>query len=352
MNPNDIPTLQEAVLIEDPGLDARVVVREDVPVGAPGLYEVLVQLSFTGVCGSEVRALRGWGSYDPIVGHEGIGSVVKLGGHVPESLLGRKVGVKWLYRACGECSVCVRGFSNNCPKQLNTGKQRPGTLQQYVVADSRYLTPIPRGISDEEAAPLLCAGLTMMGAVSMLDNDLSRRDWVVIQGAGGGLGHLGVQIASRMRGLRVIAVDTGHEKRTFTETLGAEAYIDYEADDVERAVIDLTGEGAHAVIVVPGSEDAYKIAPKLVRSMGTVVCVGLPHNDFQLPISITKCAIKALTIKGAMVGTEEQMSELLQAASKGIVRAIVEPFKFSDVPDILDRLAREQILGRAVVRCL
>ncbi|TQN69649.1 Alcohol dehydrogenase 2 [Colletotrichum shisoi] len=352
MNPNDIPTLQEAVLIEDPGLDARVVVRKDVPVGAPGPYEVLVQLSFTGVCGSEIRALHGWGSYDPIVGHEGIGSVVKLGDHVPESLLRRKVGVKWLYRACGECSVCIRGFSNNCPKQLNTGKQRPGTLQQYVVADSRYLTPIPRGISDEEAAPLLCAGLTMMGAVSMLDNNLSRRDWVVIQGAGGGLGHLGVQIASRMRGLRVIAVDTGHEKRTFTETLGAEAYIDYVADDVERAVMDLTGEGAHAVIVVPGSEDAYRVAPKLVRSMGTVVCVGLPQNDFQLPISVTQCAIKALTIKGAMVGTEEQMSELLQAASKGIVRAIVEPFKFSDVPDIIDRLAREQILGRAVVRCL
>ncbi|OHW97866.1 alcohol dehydrogenase [Colletotrichum incanum] len=352
MSSGAIPTLQKAVQIENPGPEARIFVRDDVPVGNPGPYEVLIEIGFTGVCGSEVRALRGWGTYDPIVGHEGIGNVVKLGENVPQSLLDQRVGVKWLYRACGECSVCVRGFSNNCPRQLNTGKHRPGTLQQYVVADSRYLTRIPQGISDKEAAPLLCAGLTMIGAISMLENDLSRGDWVVIQGAGGGLGHLGVQIASKMKGLRVIAVDTGHEKQLFTEALGAEAYIDYAIDDLEKVVMDLTEEGAHGIVVVPGSEEAYRIAPKLVRSMGTIVCVGLPHNDFQLPVSVTQCAIKALTIKGAMVGTEEQMTELLQEASKGTVRAAVETYNFTDVPDILNRLAGEQITGRAVVSCL
>ncbi|EFQ29539.1 zinc-binding dehydrogenase [Colletotrichum graminicola M1.001] len=256
--------------------------------------------------GSEVRALRGWGAYDPIVSHEGVGVVVGLGDDTPGSLLDQRVGVKWLYRACGACS-------------------------RYVVADARYLTRIPRGLGDEEAAPLLCAGLTMMGAVSMLDGDLSRGDWVVIQGAGGGLGHLGVQIASRMKGLRVIAVDAGHEKRMLAESSGAEVYIDYATDDVEKAATELTGEGAHAVIVVPGSEEAYRTAPKLARPMATVVCVGLPHNDFQLPISVTQSALKgvvlmarklmldtqALTIKGAMVGTEEQMTELLQEAKKG-----------------------------------
>ncbi|KZL76563.1 alcohol dehydrogenase, partial [Colletotrichum tofieldiae] len=351
MSPSDVPTLQKAVLIENPGPEARIIVRDDVPVGNPGPCEVLVEISFTGVCGSEVRALRGWGSYDPIVGHEGIGNVVKLGENVAQSLLGQRVGVKWLHRACGECSVCVRGFSNNCPRQLNTGKHRPGTLQQYVVADSRYLTRIPQGISDKDAAPLLCAGLTMMGAISMLENELSRGDWVVIQGAGGGLGHLGVQIASKLRGFRVIAVDTGHGKQSFTEALGAEAYIDYVTEDVEKAVMDLTGEGAHGVVVVPGSEEAYCIAPKLARSMGTIVCVGLPHNDFQLPIPVTQFAVKdmeALTIKGVMVGTEEQMTELLQEAGKGTIRAVVETYDFNDVPDVVARLAGEQITGRAV----
>ncbi|KAK0379331.1 alcohol dehydrogenase [Colletotrichum limetticola] len=348
---SDIPTLQRAVLFENPGPDAQVVVREDVPVGTPGPFEVLVQLDFTGLCGSEVRALRGWGAYDPIVGHEGIGRVVKLGDNVSESLLKKKVGVKWLYSACGECSVCARGFPNNCSQQLNTGKHRPGTLQRYVVADSRYLTLIPEGLNDEEAGPLLCAGLTMMGALSMLDNDLSRGDWVAIQGAGGGLGHLGVQIASKLKGFRVIAVDTGDEKRKYLESR-ADAFIDYATEDVEKSIMNLTGEGAHAVIVVPGSEDAYRIAPKLLRSMGTIVCVGLPRNDFELPISVAQCALKALTIKGAMVGTEEQMTELLQAAEKGTIRASIDLFSFSHVPEIMTQLEKGEVSGRAVVSCL
>lgn len=219
---------------------------------------------------------------------------MKLGENVPESLLGKKVGVKWLYSACGSCSACTRGYANNCPNQVNTGKHRPGTLQRYVVADSRYLTLIPHGLADDVAAPLLCAGLTMMGAVSMLEKEMSRSDWVIIQGAGGGLGHLGVMIASRLRGFRVIAVDTGREKRALTQSCGAEAFIDYATENVEKTVMDLTGEGAHAVIVVPGSEDAYRIAPKLVRSMGTIVCVGLPHNNFELPIPVSLCALKGM----------------------------------------------------------
>ncbi|KAF6811956.1 hypothetical protein CSOJ01_05394 [Colletotrichum sojae] len=124
--------------------------------------------------GSELRALRGWGSYDPVVGHEGIGTIVKLGPDVEANLHGRKAGVKWLYSACGACAVCTRGHASNCPQQLNAGKRRPGTLQRYVVADARYLTFILDGVPDEEAAPLLCAELTMMGAVWKLEDVVER----------------------------------------------------------------------------------------------------------------------------------------------------------------------------------
>ncbi|OLN86100.1 Alcohol dehydrogenase 3, mitochondrial [Colletotrichum chlorophyti] len=344
-----IPTLQTAAVIQNPGPDAEIVIREDVPVGNPGPHEVLVKLDCTGICGSEVRAFRGWGVYDRIIGHEGIGKVVKLGENVADDLLGRIVGVKWLYSACGACSVCLRGHANNCPNQLNTGKHRPGTLQHYVVADSRYLTLIPDGVAAPDAAPLLCAGLTMMGAVSKLEGDLSRGDWVVIQGSGGGLGHLGVQIASKLRGFRVIAVDTGVAKRNLSLTSGAEVFIDYTEEDVEKTVMDLTTEGAHAVIVVPGTEDAYRLAPKLVRSMGTIVCVGLPHNAFELPIPVTVCALKALTIKGAMVGTENEMNELLQEAKAGNIKPSFECFHINEAPNIISKLSRDDVFGRAVV---
>ncbi|KAF9872265.1 putative alcohol dehydrogenase [Colletotrichum karsti] len=348
---DDLPTVQRAAVIQNPGPNATIAIRNNMPVGTPGPHEILVRISATGVCGSETRAFRGWGVYDPIVGHEGIGRVVKLGAGVSEDMLGRKVGVKWLYRACGSCSVCLRGHRNNCPKQLNTGKHRPGTLQQYVVADARYVTEIPDGLHDAEVAPLLCAGLTMMGAVSKLKGDLSPGDWVVIQGAAGGLGHLGVQIAAKLRGYRVIAVDgSGHDQ--FCKDMGAEAFIDYTRDDVEKEVMKLTGEGAHAVIVVPESEDAYRIAPKLARSMGTIVCVGLPHNDFQIPIPVSLCALKALNIKGAMVGTEREMEELLKEAAAGRIRASIDYFHISQTSEIISQLINGEVFGRAVITTL
>jgi propanol-preferring alcohol dehydrogenase len=223
-----------------------------------------------------------------------VGTVVKIGPDVSESMMNQRVGVKWLYSACNECSVCHQGFPNYCPKQANTGRNVPGTLQQYVLADDRYVTKIPDGVSDEIAAPLLCAGLTMLGAVSRLDNELKAGDWVVVSGSGGGLGHIGVQIAARVKGYRVIAIDSTEAKRQLSLECGAEVFVDFATEDVESRVKEVTGEGAHAVLAVSGSHDDFALGPALVRNLGTIVCVGLPRNDFTLPISATVCAARGM----------------------------------------------------------
>lgn len=222
---------------------------------------------------------------------------MKAGPQAPQSLLGQRVGVKWLYSACNECSVCKRGYPHNCAQQLNTSRHVPGTLQQYVIADARFVTLIPAGVTDEVAAPLLCAGLTMVGALSKLDNELHAGDFVVISGSGGGLGHIGVQVASRMKYLRVIAVDSGKDKKALSLQSGAEVFVDYKTEDVIARVRDLTGEGAHATIVVPGTEDALKMAPNLVRNMGFIVNVGLPRNDLDIPLSATLCTARGKRIQ-------------------------------------------------------
>lgn len=243
---------------------------------------------------SDIRAYLGWGAYEAIVGHEGVGTVVKVGCNVDPSVLGQRVGIKWLHSACDDCSACSKGFPNNCCRQNNTGRNVPGTLQQFAVANARHMTKIPPGLPGEIAAPLLCAGLTMAGAISKLEGDLEAGDWVVISGSGGGLGHMGVQIAS-LKGFRVIAVDSGEGKRSLSLDSGAEVFIDYKTMDVEKEVKALTGEGASAVVVVPGSEEAFNLAPKLVRNMGVIVCVGLPRNDFNLPISATMCSARGMS---------------------------------------------------------
>ncbi|RGP72893.1 alcohol dehydrogenase [Fusarium longipes] len=345
-----IPLVQKAAVIENPGDDARVVIRSDIPVGKPGKNEVLIKLSFTGVCGSEIRALSGWGAYDSIVGHEGIGTVVKLGQDVGATLLNKRVGVKWLYSACGMCTICKRGYHNNCPKQLNTGKHVPGTLQEYMIADARHVTEIPDDIPGEVAAPLLCAGLTMAGAVSKLVGYADKGDWVVISGSGGGLGHLGVQIASRLNGLRVIAVDTGDTRRQLSLESGAKHFIDFNMEDVEERVRELTEEGAAAVLVVTASREAFIQAPSLVRNMGIIVNIGLPQNDFTIPLSATICSARSLTVTGVAVGTENQLDELLQHAVEGTIVPDVKVLEFEQVGQVIRDLQKQKVTGRIVVR--
>lgn len=240
---------------------------------------------------SDVRNVIGWGTYTSIPGHEGIGRVVAVGPSVSTSLLNTRVGIKWLYSACSSCSVCRSGYHNNCSKQTNSGRQVTGTLQEYMIADAKFASRIPEELASEIAAPLLCAGLSMAGAVDKFDGELKKGDWVVVPGAGGGLGHIGVQIAARVKGYKVIAIDTGDEKRALCGTLGAEEFIDFAKEDVESKVKELTdGEGAHGIVIVPGSEKAYELAPKLIRNRGVLVCVGLPKDGYHIPIQPIECA--------------------------------------------------------------
>ncbi|CAG8026127.1 unnamed protein product [Penicillium olsonii] len=347
---NSTPALQQAAVVSNPGEGYIIALRDDIPVATPGENEILVKLSCTGLCRSELRAALAWGAYNSIIGHEGVGVVVQAGPNSSQSLLGKRVGVKWLYSACTKCSVCKRGYPNNCAQQLNTSRHVPGTLQQYVIADARFVTLIPDDVSDEIAAPLLCAGLTMAGALAKLDNELRAGDFVVISGSGGGLGHIGVQIAARMKSLRVIAVDSGEEKKKVSLESGAELFIDYKSEDVVARVRDVTGEGAHATIVVPGTEEALAMAPQVVRNMGFVVNVGLPRNDLNIPLSATVCTARALTFIGSSVGTEDQMDDLLQAAASGKITPSIEVFGFSSVPTLIAKLKEDGISGRAVVK--
>ncbi|PGH11161.1 hypothetical protein AJ80_07263 [Polytolypa hystricis UAMH7299] len=348
----EIPAVQKAAWITNPGPDGKLEIRHDVPTPQPGDGEVLVKMECCGLCGSDTRALLGYGPYKSVPGHEGIGTVVSLGPNTPSSLLGTRIGIKWLWSACGTCSLCRRGQENNCPKQLNTGKHVHGTMAEYAVAHARYVTRIPEGVASDVAAPLLCAGLSLMGAVSKLSG-LERGDRVVILGAGGGLGHLGVQIA-REKGFDVLAVDSGGEKGDLCLSLGAKSYIDIsstpDAEVIQRVRSLTEDEGAHAVIVVPGTEAAFRLAPKLVRNGGTMVGVGLPRLDFMFPIGPTELSARGLTVSGASVGTEAEMEELLVMAGEGRVVPKVEVCGFEDGPGVLERLVRGEVVGRSVVR--
>ncbi|EAT82150.2 hypothetical protein SNOG_10756 [Parastagonospora nodorum SN15] len=330
MAADSIPSKQTVAWIENPSPSCVLQIRDDVEVKQPAESEVLIKLECSGICHSDCHNLEQAGMYTEVPGHEGVGKVVKLGSGASKDLLGKRVGIKWLWSACNECTSCKKGKINHCAKQKNTGRSVWGTLQQYVVAHADFVTMIPEGVKSEVAAPLLCAGLSLAGAVSKLEPEVQPGDYVAIIGAGGGLGHVGVQIAT-IKGYKVIAIDSGAEKEKLSKEMGAVAFVDYMKQDAVQAVRDLTdGEGAHGVICVAGSERAYQQAPDLARNSGVFVL--------------------GLTIRGSSTGTKAQMDELLQLALEGKITPRIEVYDFKDAPKIIQELQRYEVTGRKVVR--
>ena len=339
------PLMQTAAWVDRPGPDASVTIRHDSPVPSPGPNEVLVKISCSGVCHSDVHNMLGETPMTTnISGHEGVGRVVRTSLSAPESLMNKRVGIKWLHTYCNECEICAVDVTA-CPNQHNSGRDVPGTFQQYCLSPIEGLTMIPDELGDEVAAPLLCAGLSMFGSISRAG--LKKGEWLALMGAGGGLGHLGVQIAREI-GLKVIAIDTGEKKRQLCMKLGATAFLDFKEDDVETEVKVLThGYGVHAV-VCPAGASAYSQAFRILRNCGTLVCVGLVTEN--LPVSPFQMLHKAWKIVGSSVGTPKHLEELLRMAVQGKVRPNVEVMQLEDLDMVIRRLAAYQVEGRIVVR--
>ena len=180
---------------------------EDVPVPEPGHGQILVKIAAAGVCHTDLHAVEGDWPVKPkppfIPGHEGVGHVFAAGAGVKQVKEGDRVGVPWLYSACGHCRHCLGGWETLCTEQQNTGYSVNGGFAEYVLADPDYVGHLPSNVDFAEVAPVLCAGVTVYKGLKVTDTKPG--DWVVISGIGG-LGHMAVQYAKAM-GLNVVAVD-------------------------------------------------------------------------------------------------------------------------------------------------
>ncbi|KAG1776333.1 chaperonin 10-like protein [Suillus placidus] len=288
---SNIPKTQIAAVV--PSRGAALEIKMDHPVKQPSELapgECLVKLFCTGVCHTDLHASNDdWPLHanTPLVGgHEGVGEVVAIGEHTSDSpvKIGDRVGIKWLAYSCLNCEQCLNGREQNCPKAKLSGFTTDGTFAQYTVSYVHHVTPIPQNIDSNAAASILCAGLTVYRALKYSRAKIG--EWVVLPGAGGGLGHLAVQYAVAM-GLRVVAIDTGLEKKKLCLELGAEKWIDFkEAKDIVQAVRKACdGEGAHCAVVTTADASGYTQAVDYLRPGGTLMAVGLP-GEAKLEASI------------------------------------------------------------------
>lgn len=271
-------------------------------------------------------------------GHEGVGTVVILGPGTEGTVkIGACVGVKRVANVCGSCGPCLDGRDGLCPNQNISGWYHPGTFQQYVVAQASYLTPIPEGLSPELAAPMLCAGVTTYAALRKANTRGGQ--WIVVSGAGGGLGHIAVQLAKNAFALRVIGIDVG-DKESFAKECGAEKFIDLtklKGKSASEEVYRITGgEGAHAVVICTGNNTAYAQGPDMLRFGGTMVCVGLPGGPRKNieGLSPGKLIDKELSVVGSLLGSKRDAVECLDFAARGAVKIHVEVRGMNDMTKV------------------
>ena len=319
---------------------------EEVEVPRPGAHDVLVKIEACGVCHTDLHAANGDWPVKPdlplIPGHEGVGYVVAVGADVRHVKEGDRVGIPWLYSACGHCEYCLGGWETLCEQQKNTGYSVNGSFAQYALADADYVGHLPAKIGFVEVAPVLCAGVTVYKGLRVADTKPG--NWVVISGVGG-LGHMAVQYAKAM-GLNVVAVDVDDAKLDLARRLGASVTVNANTTDPVAYLKKAIG-GAHGVLVTAVSPKAFEQAIGMVRRGGTVSLTGLPPGQF--PLDIFGMVLNGITVRGSIVGTRLDLQESLEFAAHVKVKAIVATDKLENVNDVFTRLHQGRIEGRVVL---
>merc|ERR1711985_72854 len=346
----NVPKKQMAQVIEKTGGPVQF---EEIDVQQPGPDEVLINIKYSGVCHTDLHAVNGdWPlpTKLPLVGgHEGAGVVVAKGGLVQDIEVGDHAGVKWINGSCLVCDFCQQSDEPLCPKALLSGYTVDGSFQQYAIAKAAHVARLDKDTPLDAVAPVLCAGITVYKGLK--ESGASPGQSVAIVGAGGGLGSLAQQYAKAM-GLRVIAIDTGDEKKKMClEQLGASAFVDFATSknvvkEVQEATQD--GLGPHAVILVAVTEKPFQQAAEYVRPRGTVVCIGLPAGAY-LRAPVFESVIKMVTIKGSYVGYRRDTTEALGFFRRGLIKAPFMVVGLSELQKVYDLMHQGQIAGRYVL---
>ena len=320
---------------------------KELVVSTPGPGQILVRTEACGVCHTDLHAANGDWPVKPTLpftpGHEGIGIVAALGAGVTAVKEGDRVGVPWLYSACGHCEYCLAAREPVCAEAQFGGYTKNGGFAEYIVADPNYVAHIPAHLAARDAAPLICAGVTSYKGIK--ETQARPGEWLVVSGVGG-LGHLAVQYGRAM-GLHVCAVDIDDGKLAHAKRLGAEVVVNARHGDPAAEVKKATGGGAHGVLITAPSLPAFRQGVGMTRKFGTCVLVGIPPGEFPTPLFdvVANC----ITIRGSFVGSRRDMAEALAFAADGRVKADIEIQPLSAINSVFERLAAGDVPSRVVL---
>jgi D-arabinose 1-dehydrogenase-like Zn-dependent alcohol dehydrogenase len=327
--------------ISKPGADFEIVER---PISEPDAGHVRIKVRACGICHSDVLIKEGvlpWIQYPRVPGHEVAGIIDEIGPGVTVWKTGQRVGVGWHGGHDGTCRECRRGDFRNCRNGKVTGISYDGGYQQYMVAPVEALVPIPDGLTDVEAAPLLDAGITTYNALR--NSGAKPGDLVAVQGIGG-LGHLGVQFANKF-GYRVAAIGRGSENAALAKKLGAHVYIDSQATNAAQELQKLGG--ADVILATAPSSKAMSALIDGLGPNGKLVVIGAAPD----PIEVTPSQLifGSKTIQGWAAGTPAASEDTLNFCVLTGVRPMIETYPLERANEAYARMLSGKAEFRVVL---
>ncbi len=330
-----------AVQAPEPG-GALALVERDLP--EPGAGQVRVTVQACGVCHSDSLTVEGHMpgiEYPRIPGHEVAGVIDAVGEGVEGWDAGQRVGVGWFGGNCGHCEPCRRGDLIDCRNLLIPGISYDGGYAEAIIVPTSALAKVPDDLSSEDAAPLLCAGITCFNALR--ESGAQAGDVVAILGIGG-LGHLGVQFAARL-GFEVVAIARGEEKGPLAKELGAHHYIDSTNEDVEQALQALGG--ARVILATVTNAEAMSEAAKGLGVRGEMIVVGVSME----PVSVTPLQLisSSQSVVGHASGTAKDSEDTLRVASLTGVRPTIETLPLERAQEAYDKMMAGEARFRMVL---
>ncbi len=327
--------------ITKPGAGFQITERE---IPKPGPGEVLIKVQACGVCHSDELVVEGaWPGiqYPRIPGHEVVGVIEQTGANVTEWKKGQRVGVGWHGGQDNTCPECRRGDFASCRNVKIPGISYDGGYQQYMVVPIEALAAVPDSLSDVEAAPLLCAGITTFNALRR--SGAMPPDLVAVQGVGG-LGHLGIQFANKF-GYRVAAIGRGPENATLAKKLGASVYIDSQATNAAQELQKLGG--AKVILATAPNSKAMSELIDGLGPHGKLMVIGASSD----PIEVTPIQVIAgsKSIQGWWSGIPTDSEDTLHFCELTGVRPMVETFPLEKAAEAYDRMMSGKAQFRVVL---
>ena len=310
--------------------------------GPLGPHDVEIGISHCGICHSDLHLITNdWGiSHFPFIpGHEIVGKVNAVGAEVHSLQVGQRVGLGWQSNSCGECEWCTKGLENLCLKSEATCVHRHGGYADRVRANARFVLPIPEALESENAAPLLCAGITVYNPLRSHGVNPSSRVGVI---GIGGLGHLAVQFA-RVFGAEVTAFSTSSAKEEEAKALGAHRFVNTRET---RALKDVACTLDFILSTVNADQD-WGVYMQALRPNGTLCFVGVPPAPVTLQAFPMISGVRS--VSGSPIGPPNRIREMLDVAARHGVKAKTERFAMNKVNEAIERVKKNKVRYRAVL---